>query len=42
MTLNWFSFPRGHKTKIIGSCDNNVRAVETNVYQPNSDELRTV
>ena len=40
--LNRLSWRKGRITKLIESGDNNVRAVELNVYQPNSDRLCTI
>ena len=37
--LSWL---KGRITKLIESPDNNIRAVELNVYQPNSDRLCTI
>ena len=40
--MNWLSWHKGHVTKLIESPDNSVRAVKSNVYQPNSDRLCTI
>ena len=40
--VNRLSWRKGRITKLIESRDNNIRAVELNVYQPNSDRLCTI
>ena len=40
--VNRLSWRKGRITKLIESRDNNTRAVELNVYQPNSDRLCTI
>ena len=40
--MNRLSWRKGRITKLIEICDNNVRAVELNVYWANSNQLCTI